>query len=344
MSERTRADLKELQALPLDLKIMMSKRRIRDWVNEFGENGVYVSFSGGKDSTVLLDLVRQDYPDVEAVYVDTGLEYPEIREFVKGFENVTWLKPKKTFKQVINDYGYPLISKEVSKRVRNITTWKQKHEDLSGSYAWALFEGSKTDKEGNKSRFTMEKYRFLLDAPFPISHQCCDVMKKAPMHKYERESGKKCITGMMAEESRLRMTNWLRYGCNSFTGHTVKSNPLSFWREQDILKYIYIYNLPIASAYGDVVIDYEAEDQCSGQLSVDEIERVYKTTGCSRTGCMFCGFGCHLEKEGEGRFEKMRLSHPKQYDYIMKPKEAGGLGFKAVIDWLNENGNLNIKY
>lgn len=117
MGRHTIEELYQWQALPLNVKVNMSKARIRDWVEAFGEDGVYVSFSGGKDSTVLLNLVRQEYPGVTAVFVDTGLEYPEIREFVKTFENVEWLRPKKTFKQVINDYGYPFISKEVSECV-----------------------------------------------------------------------------------------------------------------------------------------------------------------------------------------------------------------------------------
>lgn len=114
---RTIQDLYQMQGLPLNLKIRMTKDRIRQWINEYGEDGVYVSFSGGKDSTVLLDLVRQDYPNVPAVFVDTGLEYPEIRQFIKIFDNVEWLKPKMTFKQVIKKYGYPFISKEVSECV-----------------------------------------------------------------------------------------------------------------------------------------------------------------------------------------------------------------------------------
>ena len=107
-------DLRQLQAMPLQIKVAMTQTRIRAWVNEYGEDGVYISFSGGKDSTVLLDLVRNLYPNVPAVFVDTGLEYPEIREFVKTFDNVTWLKPKMNFRKVIEKYGYPFISKEVS--------------------------------------------------------------------------------------------------------------------------------------------------------------------------------------------------------------------------------------
>lgn len=110
-------ELQSMQVAPLNAKIAMTKQRIRDCVNEFGVDGVYVSFSGGKDSTVLLTIAREMYPDIKAVFVDTGLEYPEIREFVKTWDNVDWLKPKMNFKQVIEKYGYPFISKEVSEAV-----------------------------------------------------------------------------------------------------------------------------------------------------------------------------------------------------------------------------------
>lgn len=102
-----------MQSLPLHSKIIMTQQRIRDWYDHF-DGKVYVSFSGGKDSTVLLDIIRNrmGYKDVPAVFVDTGLEYPEIREFVRTFENVVWLKPKKNFRQVIEEYGYPFPSKK----------------------------------------------------------------------------------------------------------------------------------------------------------------------------------------------------------------------------------------
>lgn len=110
----TRDELKMFQAYPLDMKIAKTKLRIREWVDYYGTDGVHVSFSGGKDSTVLLHIVRQMYPDIEAVFVNTGLEYPEIQSFVKSFDNVTILRPKMRFDEVIRKYGYPFISKQVS--------------------------------------------------------------------------------------------------------------------------------------------------------------------------------------------------------------------------------------
>lgn len=111
-------ELVMLQSLPLEIKQMKSLARIKEWIDYYGENNVCVAFSGGKDSTVLLHLVRKLYPNVRAVFSDTGLEYPEIREFVKSIPNVDWVKPKQTFREITIEHGYPLFSKEVAETIR----------------------------------------------------------------------------------------------------------------------------------------------------------------------------------------------------------------------------------
>ena len=208
----------------------------------------------------------------------------------------------------------------------------------------------------DRSMFSQTKYKFFLDAPFEISSKCCNVMKKNPAHQYQKQSGKKPMLATMASESRLRTQKWLMNGCNGFDLKTPISNPMAFWTEQDVLLYIKQNNLPICSVYGDIVEDLSGTEQVEGQMTISDLagfedmgmfdaDRLpLKTTGCSRTGCVFCGFGCHLEKEGEGRFEKLRETHPKIYEFIMKPTEEGGLNYKEIIDWINEHGNLNIRY
>ena len=94
-------ELQSMQAAPLSVKIKMTQSRIREWVNYYGEDGVYISFSGGKDSTVLLDIARKMYPGIKAVFINTGLEYPEIVKFVQTFDNVDIIRPKMNFRQVI---------------------------------------------------------------------------------------------------------------------------------------------------------------------------------------------------------------------------------------------------
>ena len=203
------------------------------------------------------------------------------------------------------------------------------------------------DNKNNQSIFSQTKYKFMLNAPFEISNKCCDVMKKEPAHTYGKNTGRYPITAQMASESRLRTQQWLQNGCNGFEMKNPISNPMSFWTNQDVLTYIHTYNIKICSVYGEIVFEGDTDE--SRQLSFADFglmkeTRKLKTTGCKRTGCMFCGYGCHLEKPGKGRFEKMKITHPQLYDYIMRSKDKGGLDYKNVINWLNENGNLNIRY
>ena len=218
----TKEELKQLQALPLDLKIARTQQRIREWVRHYGVNGVYISFSGGKDSTVLLHIAREMYPEIEAVFVNTGLEYPEIQKFAMSFPNVKVVHPKKTFKQVLTEKGYPVISKEIS----DIVGVAKRCPD--GVYAKTRFEES-------RGRFSAAKYKPLLDMDFMCSKRCCDIMKKEPAHRYSKESGKVAITAQMASESALRTQKWLQHGCNAFDNGNPVSNPMSFWTEQDVL-------------------------------------------------------------------------------------------------------------
>ena len=194
----------------------------------------------------------------------------------------------------------------------------------------------------DRSMFSQEKYKYFLNAPFEISNKCCNVMKKKPAHKYEKETGRKPITAQMASESRLRSQKWMQNGCNSFDGNNPISNPMSFWVEQDILTYIYEEKLPICSVYGDVVIDYAADGQVDGQISLSEYgvfdkERpTLKCTGCQRTGCMLCGFGCHLEKPEESRFVRLKETHPGMYNLLDVVKN-NGVTYREAIEWVNEN-------
>ena len=192
-------------------------------------------------------------------------------------------------------------------------------------------------------KYDFSKYKYLATAPFYLSHHCCGVMKKAPIKKYAKETGRVPITAQMASESRLRTQHWLRNGCNAFESKKPISNPMSFWTERDVLLYIKANNIEIASVYGDVVPDYQGMNLCDGQLSFNDIagmeefdsERpLLKTTGCSRTGCIFCGFGCHLEKES--RFERLKQTHPKHYKAMANIKN-NGINYFEAIDWINEH-------
>lgn len=323
-------DLRQMQSLPLGAKVRMTENRIRWWVDEYGEDGVYISFSGGKDSTVLLHLVRQMYPSIQAVFVNTGLEYPSVGAFARSKDNVAVIRPEMSFKEVLLRYGYPIISKEVAECVSQA---RKGLESGNGYYLYRLakLQGTAVDKRGRKSLYNQEKWKFLLNAPFAISHICCNVMKKKPAKKFNRENNKKPFIGTMAAESRLRKQQWMKNGCNGFDMKNPVSNPLSFWTENDILQYIQENGLEIADAYGKVVFD---EKTCK-----------YHTTGCMRTGCVFCLFGITQDRE---RIANLQIKEPRLADYVLKGGEFGekgywqpskeGLGYWFVIEWLNIHG------
>lgn len=308
MGAYTATDLKQMQSLPLEAKIVKSQERIKEYYNYFNGD-VYVSFSGGKDSTVLLHLVRELYPEVKAMFIDTGLEYPEVKEFVKSQENITIIRPSRTYKQVIEQFGYPMVSKMTANCIatarRNPNSTRAKY--LTGEIPTKAFG------YGNGRWWPM-----VTDAPFKTSGYCCEVMKKQPAHKFNRETGLVPFIATLADESVSRRLNWYKEGCNSFKGKDSQSKPLSFWTDQDIYHYIKDNNIPYCPIYGDIV------ENEKGELT---------TTGVERTGCIFCGFGAHLEKE-PNRFQQLKETHPKLWDYCMRPIEENGLGMREVCEFM----------
>jgi 3'-phosphoadenosine 5'-phosphosulfate sulfotransferase (PAPS reductase)/FAD synthetase len=301
--------LKQLQGLPLQVKINKTNQRIIEWYEQHDGN-VYVSFSGGKDSLVLLHLVRSIYPDVKAVFVNTGMEYPEIVQFVKTINNVEYLHPtdrnnkRITFKYVLEKYGFPFPSKEQAQFISqyiNAKSQKTKDTRMFGN------------KSGNGK--ISNKWMYLLESPFKVSDKCCDIMKKNPAKKFEKQTGLKPFVGIMADESSKRVQDYLKFGCNAFDAKRPISRPIGFWKEQDILEYIVENKLDYASVYGNIYYNQE--------------QNKYIMTGLQRTGCSFCLFGIHLEDE-PNRIQKMKTTHPKLYKYGIEKLRLGDF-----LDFIN---------
>ena len=302
----TKEAARKLLALDLTTKELTTYEKLDEWYTAWGGR-CYISFSGGKDSTVLaylaaryLSSFRTPPWELNLVFVNTGLEYPEIQKFVNKY--AAWLRKDKNEKRL--------------ERLR----------------------GELMDKNGKKSPFNCDNWEFLLYAPFLVSSECCRVMKKSTGHRYSTATKQKPILAMMAEEGRMRYQHWLTNGCNAFDGKTPRGKPMSFWTEQDVLRYIVDHNIPYASVYGDIVSS-DGENDYGSTL----IDCKLHCTGCQRTGCMFCGFGAHLEK-GENRFERMKLTHPKHYEFcigggafdtdgLWKPTKDG-LGYARVLDYI----------
>ncbi len=372
MNRHSPHDLKQMQSLPLEAKIIMTKQRIRQWYDHW-DGEVYVSFSGGKDSTVLKHIVdnTSGVYDVPAVFVNTGLEYPEIQKFVKDVKagrwdcfnpNVEILRPEMRFDEVIKKHGYPAIGKKQADAI----DYARKNIE-QGKYSMRLMVLGITIQEAcgmglelppeemleryikttSGSKFNFPQYKDFLFSDFRVSGSCCNEMKKKPVFRFQKETGKKPFLATMAHESMIREAAWLKNGCNAFNSKHPTSQPMAFWTEQDVLHYIKKFNVPYCPVYGDIQVK-PPEGTEEGQINVidylgcwDETD-ILETTGCSRTGCIFCMFGCHREKE-PNRFQRLKETHPRQYEYCIGGGEMvdgkwqpskEGLGLGHVLDYI----------
>lgn len=339
---------KELLGMSLEDKVYQTCVNINDW-DIFTNGQWYISFSGGKDSTVLAYIAAKllngsPIPrTLHLLFCDTGLEYPEIRKFVvwyaewlgKQFPRVTidlqLRRPKKHFFDVIREKGYPIIGKEVALDI------KQGRNGIAHSL-------KRLNGEKAGSRFDHSRYAYLLNAPFLISPDCCSITKKQPARLFSKETRLLSMTAEMAVESQIRLQKWMITGCNAYEGKHQKSKPMSFWSNQNVLQYKLQENIPFCSVYGDVLA-FDGENYYDSTI----LECPLKCTGCQRTGCVFCGFGAHLEKPGEQRFVRLKQTHPKHWNYAInggewdpadgmwKPSKTPGhigLGMGRVLDYI----------
>lgn len=299
-------ELKERQKWPLKQKIDHSLFTIEVFLSRTKGNA-YVAFSGGKDSSVLLDLVRMiDKEDVPAVFVNTGNEYPDNIRFVRHLRddlgyNIEELHPKLSPREVWKTEGFPLVSKKVSYMIRLVGRSPNT-------------ETARRALDGSSPRYGIpEKYKYILKEPYKVSDRCCTILKKNPMHEYERRTGRHPIIGVMAAESRMRTEEYIRLGgCNTFAegvGQVTKSLPLAIWTDDDIFAYVQYRNLELSEIYNK---------------------------GARGTGCVGCAFGCQFRDDH--RFELLYKLYPKYYEMIMNYTNNGIKYREAVRKMLQLSG------
>lgn len=287
-----RKTLASLRSMSLEAKIIQTKFLIKQAIRTFGEEHCYISYSGGKDSTVLSHIAKQLYPNILHLFANTTNEYPETLKHIQwelkeNNTNIIIVYPIDAkgemwnFKKVVERYGYPMFSKRVANAIRT-------------------YQHAKTPRTKQNSIDYIErnfkKYQKYME--LPISDKCCDKLKKEPLRRKAKELGMECVLlGIMASESYQREQAWLEYGCNVF--YKFKDNqckPLSFWTDDDISEYIQKYKVKIPELY---------------------------KMGYKRNGCMYCGFGVQLEIPEINRYKKLKETHPQQYTYFIN--NFGGL-------------------
>ena len=297
----TEKELEHYIRMDLDDKIELSKNIIHDFQENVPNEETYISSSFGKDSIVLIDLVRQEFPKTAILYVNTGVELSSSIELSKKYDNVITVYPKKHMREIVREYGYITpLGKDKSNAIEQVR--KNIHDGKFDTWRVKQMRGETDGKMWDYSNLTKH-----LVAPFKISAKCCYWLKISPINKFKKNTDYKYgFMGITAEESSQRRNALLNYGFNS-EGY---SRPIGHWTVQDILLYIIENDLELADCYG----------------GIEFVDREYKTTLLQRTGCVCCPIAAQYDNPN-----KFQIIH--EIDYDKWDYAINTLGFKKVLDY-----------
>jgi 3'-phosphoadenosine 5'-phosphosulfate sulfotransferase (PAPS reductase)/FAD synthetase len=291
-------ELKELQSKSLEQKIDWARRCIKRALNTLKTPSI--AFSGGKDSTVLLHLLRQYRPNMLVIYGNTRIEFPECVKFARNLRkewdlNYYEAKPEVSFWWVVENYGWPLMGKTFG----------------VGGVAHKSSRAKYFDDLAAQGQLTGQ---YAIQAEVPISSACCTFLKERPSQKLQKQLGVDGVfLGIMASESRQRMFNFLEWGEWYYpkSQKIWKSHPLAIWTDDDIWAYIRKFDLPYAKLYDMGYYDDFGE-----------------WIAHKRNGCMFCGMDLRFKNN---HLAIMRRTHPKIWDFLMRKKGLGEVLIKLRL-------------
>lgn len=326
-------EMAALQSLPYEIKVKKAKQRIKEFIFECDRLGYNTHVSvGGLDSITLLCLIRSMGIDIPAISVSV-LEDKSIIRVHKQL-GVIMLKPLKAKHEILQDEGFPVISKKIATKIMALQEPTENNATIrhaiitgecgeQGHFAtnsrmklpqkWLeLFGGYENENEGTNYK----------TPPFKVSSKCCEIMKERPCDIWAREHNSKPFLGLMASEGGRRQEALEEHGCNYFGKTTIRSAPFAPFMRNDLLRLAVDLNVPVPEIYGTIEKDLNGN---------------YYTTGAQRTGCEMCGFGIHMEKRPH-RFDKLYDRNPKAWDYWLNKcctdENGNKYGWGLVLDYI----------
>lgn len=318
------ASFRVKQQLPYEAKVAYAELRAREFEEECGRRGLNTHVSvGGLDSITLLLFLRSIGIDSPAVSV-SSLEDKSIQR-IHNQLGIISLKPLKSKVEVIREFGYPILSKEIAGKIALLQNPSEKnrtvrHAIITGETG--AYGGNRTGTRMQLSRKWLEKFGGYENETegvnyqkpdFLVSDKCCYYLKEKPCDDWAKEHRSAPYLGLMASEGGRREKALMRNGCNYFGETTIRSAPFAIFSRQDLLQLALDLDVPVPEIYGGI------ERDASGLL---------KTTGAQRTGCSMCGFGIHLEKRPH-RFDRLYQRNPKEWEFWMY-----GMGWGHVLDYI----------
>lgn len=332
--KKKKAQMTAMQALPYEVKVKRAELRAREYIEKLDDMELNAHVSvGGLDSIVLLLFLRKIGIDVPAISA-SALEDKSIQRIHREL-GVVPIAPGKPKVQILQEYGFPVISKRIAGKIDTLQHPTDKNKTVrhaiitgecgvQGHYAknsrmklpqkWLeLFAGYENENEGVNYQA----------APFKVSNKCCLYMKEQPCDRWAKEHNSRPFLGLMASEGGQREEALTEHGCNYFGKGVIRSAPFTPFLRQDLLQLALDLNAPVPEIYGTI------ERRPDGTLY---------TTGAQRTGCSMCGFGVHMEKRPH-RFDQLRVRNPKEWEFWMyrcctDPETGERFGWGRVLDYI----------
>ena len=337
-TEQKIADFRIKQQQPHDFKVAYAEARAWEFYNECGKRDLNCHVSvGGLDSITLLVFLRSIGIDVPAVSV-SALEDKSIIKVHKEL-GVEAIRPLRKKTEVIKEFGFPIISKEIARKIDLLQHPSEKNRTVRH----AIITGETGEYGGNRTGTRMKMSQKWLEkfggadeegaalgyaaAPFMVSDKCCYYLKEKPCDEWARVHYSVPYLGLMASEGGRRQKALMMHGCNYFGATTIRSAPFAIFDRQDILQLALDLAVPVPEIYGEIVRDE------NGKL---------RTTGAQRTGCSMCGFGIHMEKRPH-RFDQLYQRNPKEWEFWMLEMGWGDVLDYIGVEWRQNEDRGNTK-
>lgn len=366
--KEARGRMTAMQRLPYKVKKRRSELRANEFIEQMEKRGKNAHVSvGGLDSITLHVFLKSIGIDVPAISV-SGLEDKSIQKVHKAL-GITVLQSYKTKVQVVNEIGFPVISKRIAGKIDLLQNPSEDNKTVRhaiitgecgklGHYAknsrmklpqkWLkLFGGYENENEGVRYQ----------KPNFKVSNKCCYWLKEKPCGDWAKEHESFPFLGMMASEGGQREEALTDHGCNYYGKTVMRSAPFAPYLRNDILQLALemdswyrehtglfeelYYKQPYSRDSSGNRIPYEPVESIIpgiyGGIAADDNGNL-ETTGAKRTGCSMCGFGIHME-ERPHRFDRLRERNLKEWEFYMyrcctDPATGEKYGWGRVLDYI----------
>ena len=313
-------------SLPYEAKLVHAKRRAEEFYHEICDvRGANVHVSVGELDSITLYIFLRDvcHLDVTGISV-SSLEDKTVQAVHKQL-GLTILKPYKSKVEVINEYGYPILSKEIAAKIELLQNPSEKNKTVRHAISTGEtgeYGGYQKNSRMKMSQKWLEKFGGYENENEGVNYQkpdskvsskCCYYLKEKPADDWAKAHNSFPYLGLMASEGGRRQKSLMLNGCNYYGKTTTRSCPFAIFSRQDILRLALELNVPVPEIYGTIERDE------NGQLY---------TTKAQRTGCSMCGFGIQLEKRPH-RFDRLRETNQKEWEFWMYK-----MGWGHVLDYI----------